>query len=290
MMNNSNLAYACCQGPRDGIEDDFGVLEINLPVVDQNYKLIWVCDGVGGYQGGEVCSNETGRCFSEAALKAILSQNKPNHYTAILRSACQIANREILKLQRTKPEFIRMSTTIVAALIVDDMLNVIWAGDSRCYHCTDYGFVQLTCDHSVVQKLIDAGELQPEYASLHPAAHTITEYIGKEDLRLETTQAALSFGDIILLTSDGATDVLSDNDFIHYIEGYREGQFSFNQLPHLLAKEALDRGTTDNTTIIAYEHLSLDKCDIVFPDFTLTGTYAQELANNLILIGKDDLS
>lgn len=286
-MSDSNISYACCQGPRDGIEDDFGVFEINLPVVDQNYKLVLVCDGVGGYQGGEVCSNETVKCFSEAVLKAILSQKQQITHTEMLRNACQNANREILKLQKTKPKLANMAATIVAALIVDDMLHVIWAGDSRCYHCTNNEFTQLTRDHSVVQQLIDAGELQPEYASLHPAAHTITEYIGKEDLRLETTQAALSFGDIILLTSDGATDVLSDIDFINFIEGYREGHFSFSQLPHLLAKEALERGTTDNSTIVAYEHRSLDKCDIVFPDFTLTGAYAQELVNNLILIGKD---
>ena len=286
MMDNSNFTSVCYKGPRERIEDTLGIFELSLPVEGRTFKFFEIGDGVGGYNGGDICSNHTVKTLSESVVRAILSQNGKFSISEMLSNACQDANREILKLQRTKPAWRNMSTTILAALIVDDILNVIWAGDSRCYHCSDYGLVQLTRDHSVVQQLIDTGQLQPEYASLHPAAHTITQYIGKEDFKPETNQAALSFGDIILLTSDGATDVLSDDDFIAYIERYREGQFSFKQLPHLLAKLALERGTTDNTTIICYEHLSVNTAAVVFPDFTLTGAYAQELANELTLFGK----
>lgn len=279
----------CLKGPRPQIEDTCLAVELSLPMISRSWKWFIVCDGVGGHQGGDVCSRQSVKIISESVAKSFFAEHTPQDFSEVLSRACHEANRKIRRLQDIQPEHKNMATTVVVALVVVDALYVAWAGDSRCYLNTYREMTQLSRDHSLIQRWIDAGELEPEAAAFHPAMHTIYQYIGNEDFQPEVCQSPLGFGDIVILTSDGATDVLDENDFDTYIRQYRQGKYSFAQLPHLLGNLALERGTTDNVTILCYEHLTLSAAKADFPYQTCTGFYAGELARDLILNRKEPL-
>ena len=175
-----------------------------------------------------------------------------------------------------------MSTTIVCALIVDDVLYVAWAGDSRCYIYSKNKIRQLTTDHSAVNQLIDEGLLDCKYAKCHPLSHTITRFLGTEDdFAADTTTYKLSHGDVILLCTDGLTDVLEDEDIADSIGKYQSGKILFKQLPHHLVQRALTCGTTDNVTVVCCEYIADPTKKSKSSSSTLTGAYPAEIAETL---------
>ena len=104
-----------------------------------------------------------------------------------------------------------MSTTLVCALIFNNTLYVAWAGDSRCYLYRRETLRQLTADHSEIQRLIDAGLINSKDAKSHPLAHTIYSYIGiKDGLVVGTGTYPLFTGDVVIICTDGLTDVVLD--------------------------------------------------------------------------------
>ena len=212
--------------------------------------LLVVCDGMGGAQAGSVASAVAAETFVAAVEQQFscgIPVNDPVWWDDVLATACDIANQRVYALAQTNPEYRGMGTTLVAALVLPGESHVVNVGDSRCY-LIDYGMIrQVTVDHSLVQLLVDRGEITAEEARVHPRKNLITRALGVDSevdcdlLRVETGP-----GSRLLLCSDGLTNVLPDQVLLQASlqEAEPEG------LCRGLLSMTLEQGAPDNVTVV----------------------------------------
>lgn len=201
---------------------------------------------------------------------------------SVLVRALTLANSSVVYAASDDQQLKNMSSTVVAILIAGGMLHVAAAGDSRCYLYRRGHLRQLTEDHSEVKALIDAGILTAEQAKFHPLSHTINRYFGQaDDFQPDVRSHRLRPKDVILLCTDGLTDVLSDAEIAEHIEAYRKEAREFDGLPRRLADHALAAGTTDNVTVLCCEYQPSEEDSQLDLTQTLTGEYLSQLANAL---------
>lgn len=169
-------------------------------VLDRPERQLWaVADGMGGHHSGDVAAQMVIDCLDD--LK------RPG--TDDILSALQSANAAIFA--RYGSEDRRSGTTVVAAHVMGDQVELFWAGDSRAYRIRGETLQLLTRDHSVVQQMVDAGALSPVAAARHPKSNVITRALGVEsDVVIDHITLPLLPGDRILLCSDGISRSLSD--------------------------------------------------------------------------------
>ena len=196
-----------------------------------------VADGMGGHHRGDLAS----RMVIDA-----LAALPPAPDARTMREAVENALMTVDQgLQDTEGAGISGSTVVVL-LICDWHFAVLWAGDSRLYRDGADGFLQVTRDHSMVQELIDAGDLTPEDARGHRLASRITRAVGAvPDLLLEGTQGALKAGDSFLLCSDGLTRHVDDAE-LQAVIGAMAPQAAVDRLLQV----TLERGAADNVTAV----------------------------------------
>lgn len=203
---------------------------LNLP----DAKLWAVADGMGGHHSGDVA----------AQMAVDVLQNAASGGTALggddILAALQSANKLIYD-RYAKAER-RSGTTIVAALLNNEMLEIFWAGDSRAYRLRAGKWTLLTHDHSVVQQLVDSGALPQSAAAGHPKANVITRALGVDD-KVDIDRIAMEFlaGDMVLLCSDGVSRTLSN-------------EIRSAQSPTLFAQSLLDwalaQDGSDNASLV----------------------------------------
>lgn len=197
-------------------------------------KLWAVADGMGGHQSGDVAA--------QIAIDALADLANGGHILCgddILR-ALQSANALIY--DRYAGTERRSGTTIVAALLVDNRLEIFWAGDSRAYRLCGGTWHQLTRDHSIVQQMVDAGAIPPSAASHHPKSNVITRALGVDrDVAIDQLAIPLDTGDIIMLCSDGVSRSLGAD---------RAADAAVGPLAQSLLDEALTRDGSDNASLV----------------------------------------
>ena len=212
--------------------------------------LLVVCDGMGGAQAGSVASSlavETFAAAVEEQFAAGAPEDDPGWWDDILATACDRANRQVYELSLTKPEYEGMGTTLVAALALPGVSHVVNVGDSRCYLIEHEMIRQVTVDHSLVQLLVDRGEITAEEARVHPRKNLITRALGVDSevdcdlLRIETGP-----GSRLLLCSDGLTNVLTDQVLLQTSVDETEPE----GLCRNLLRMTLERGAPDNVTVV----------------------------------------
>ncbi|HUO03941.1 MAG TPA: Stp1/IreP family PP2C-type Ser/Thr phosphatase [Candidatus Binataceae bacterium] len=174
--------------------------------------LFVVADGMGGAEAGEVAS--------AIALKAIrehienrLGSVPPSDPSGLLAAALEDANQQIIEYQAAHPESRGMGSTAVSALVLPPDAAVAWVGDSRAYLMDGTSLRQITRDHSLVQRLIEIGQLTPEEARTHEHKNVITRSLGARQsgpAGAEALAIKLKRGDRMLLCSDGLTAHLDD--------------------------------------------------------------------------------
>ena len=141
-----------------------------------------------------------------------------------------------------------MGSTVVAVLIARAVAHVAWAGDSRAYLLRGGHLRPLTRDHSVVQEMVDRGELSPEEAESHPESHMVTRAVGgSEELEVDLVSVPLAVGDRLLLCSDGLTRCVYEST----VETLLREAASPEEACQKLIREALDSGAPDNVSAIA---------------------------------------
>jgi PPM family protein phosphatase len=185
---------------REANEDDFLV----------GTSIVAVADGMGGHLAGEVASHT-----ALEPVKALDGTVFDDHETAIdaLREAVIRANETVSKMAEDEPTYRGMGTTLTAALIEGRRLHVAHVGDSRAYLLRHGELAQITDDHTLVQHLIDEGQITREEATTHPQRSIITRAIGvSRDIEVDAVSIELEPGDQILLCSDGLTGVVGDAD------------------------------------------------------------------------------
>ena len=203
-----------------------------------------VADGMGGHLAGEVAS--------EAALEPIRAlagrvfDNASDAVTA-LRAAVVAANDTVSDLAEREPAYHGMGTTLTAALVEGRRLHLAHVGDSRAYLLRDGSFSQLTDDHTLVQHLIDEGQLTREEAARHPQRSIITRAIGvSREVEVDSMSLELVAGDQLLLCSDGLTGVVSDQEIAQTLQSIGDPDETVQRLIDL----ANGAGGPDNITVL----------------------------------------
>ncbi len=202
--------------------------------------VLWaVADGMGGYGNGDVASEIVIDCLAQ-----IPDGVDPG---PALVARLQQANDLVVQRQRS-PGMGRMGATVVAVLISGAVAHVAWVGDSRAYLLRGGRLRPLTRDHSVVQEMIDRGELSPAEAESHPESHVITRAVGGGAvLEVDQVSVPLAVGDRLLLCSDGLTRCVYEQT----VEALLRDAQSPEEACQKLVREALDSGAPDNVSAIA---------------------------------------
>lgn len=208
-------------------------------LTDPSGTLWAVADGMGGYGNGDVASDIVIDC-----LASIPDGADPG---PALVARLKEANDIVVDRQRA-PGMERMGSTVVAVLISHAVAHVAWAGDSRAYLLRGGRLRMITRDHSVVQQLIDLGELTAEEAESHPESHLVTRAVGGgPELEVDLVSIPLAVGDRLLLCSDGLTRCVYEQT----VEALLRDAESPEAACQALLREALDNGAPDNVSAIA---------------------------------------
>ena len=213
----------------------------NLP------NLFAVADGMGGHNAGDYASAH--------AVQTLVSQIQADadfNPIKVIRHAIEAANTEIID-QAQRDEGLRgMGTTMVVATIVGNYAYVANVGDSRLYLIRDH-IRQITRDHSLVGEMVRAGELSPEQARNHPNKNIITRAVGAgQKLEIDFFDEDLRKGDILLLCSDGLSNMVEDEEIEKIIKSGRE-------LPKIamdLIERANRNGGKDNIAVVLAQPLT----------------------------------
>ncbi len=230
-------------GRKPAQEDAFFI----SPVI-QHKRLILVADGVGGHSHGEYASNKTIEIFRQEFKK--LKDQDINHF---LKKTALLAAGNILNKAAQQPEYKNSGSTLTGFLIDENVFYSINIGDSRVYHFSDGRLCQVTNDHSVVQKLLDANLITSREAKNHPERHVMTSAIGqpidKMDIQLPGKKK-LNKGDILIACSDGVHDVLNDYEILELILNSKRTKNISKQI----VTKAYEAGSEDNITTCTYQH------------------------------------
>ncbi len=212
---------------------------------------IIVCDGMGGAKGGNVASLEAAECISGHIESSFRDGMSPHERRELLLSAIYEANTLIYNKSLENEALSGMGTTVVAAFIFADTTIIANIGDSRAYLVTD----KLTCitkDHSMVQALVDAGEITEEQAKRHPNKNILLRVLGVAE-RADTDIYELKpeKGSFLLLCSDGLYNMVEDDELVRLIKQTDD----MSTLPGALIETANLHGGIDNITacIAAFE-------------------------------------
>lgn len=225
-----------------------------------------VADGMGGANAGEIASNLAIQSIKDSLGKdgyVMQNMTKESIYSFIKKSIVK-ANQAILEYVTHSPDSIGLGTTIVLAWILNGYVYIAWCGDSRCYCFNpNSGLRLLTKDHSLVQELIDKGEIKCEEAFNHPDNNIITRCLGDVDAdpEPEILTYKICEGDIFLLCSDGLCGYCKDS----LIEKTMYRNYKNMELcQKALLKNALDTGGQDNISIVLCATLPLNstKCRV----------------------------
>jgi serine/threonine protein phosphatase PrpC len=213
----------------------------------QNYLYV-VADGMGGAEAGEVASAiAVGAIhkYVESGLGGAEAQNP----SQLLTAALEEANRKIIEYQAEHPESRGMGSTAVSVLIAPPEGAVAWVGDSRVYLSDASGLRQLTRDHSLVQRLIEIGQITPDEAHHHEHKNVITRSLGARQsgpAGAEAVALRLKRGDRVMLCSDGLTAHVDDKTIGEVLRRHDDPYAATREL--VVAANA--GGGTDNVSVI----------------------------------------
>lgn len=209
-------------------------------------ELFIVADGMGGHQAGEVASKIATNEVAEY-INSHLSENiSCEEIKETIKNAVSIANEKILHLSLQKDEFFGMGTTLTAALFYGNYVYIGHVGDSRAYLIRENDIKQLTRDHSLVWQLVESGRITMEEARVHPMKNIITKALGTEkDLEPDILKIALKDNDIILLCSDGLTNMLENDEIKDIVLSAKEPEKAVQKL----IDYANFKGGEDNITV-----------------------------------------
>ena len=223
---------------------------------DPEIGLMVLADGMGGYNAGEIASGIAIATVTETAQREWPALNHGDIDTdsghsvesLMLRSAVETAHTTIYHVSQSQPQCAGMGTTIVACLLHDDRMSIAYVGDSRLYRYRSRKLEQITRDHSLIEELIARGHYTREEAAKLVRKNIVTRALGVEpDVSVDIIEDVVEVGDILLICSDGLTDMVKDETI-----GLTLGKHADNL--ELAAKElvgqALENGGKDNVSVV----------------------------------------
>jgi PPM family protein phosphatase len=216
------------------------------------WGLYAVADGMGGHAAGERASGMALRALTEHVVAQLLlpQPERPTGYDGgwsgrMLADAVQAANTAVV--QQSRAENNDMGTTLVAALVIGDRVTLANVGDSRAYLWRDGVLQRLTRDHSLVQRLVDLGQIRPEDVYTHPQRNAVTASIGdRMNVRVDISSLQVYEGDVLLICSDGQWEMTRDPQMAQVIAEHSDVQAAAEAL--IAAANAA--GGEDNITAV----------------------------------------
>lgn len=210
--------------------------------LDDGRVIALVCDGMGGARAGNVASTMAVDLFMEQFVQAEAGQGNE----ARLRQAAAAANREIFRRAAEDPECTGMGTTLVAALVGEEAV-ILNEGDSRAYYVNQQGIQLVTRDHSLVEDMVERGELTRDQARTHPHKNLITRALGAEPvLMADCFRQPIAPGDYLLLCSDGLSNIVTEQEMLYEVIHGGGDETCCQRLLDI----ALQRGAPDNVTVV----------------------------------------
>lgn len=213
-----------------------------------NSEVSWavVCDGMGGVNGGKIAAQAAVKVISEKLKAGYHIGMNDNSVKHLLISSVEAANITLYSMAKDNDELHGMGTTVVLVIRNSDTLYIANVGDSRVYIVSDSGIFQTTTDHSVVQMMLDNGEITPDEAKDHPKKNIITRALGVDaEVRIDFSQESLENEDIVLLCTDGLTNYVDEDVIFETCKS----QDSY-QIAERLVDLANENGGGDNITVV----------------------------------------
>lgn len=214
---------------------------------DRRVAVFVVCDGMGGAQAGNIASSMAADHFMDFMKKSV---ENGGDIAAAMSGAVAAANTAVYDKSSGDENCAGMGTTLVAAAVTRDSCAIVNIGDSRAYKVTGDAIYQVTKDHSVVEEMIDRGDITRMEAKEHPKKNLITRALGTNaDEPPDVFRPELSEGDLLLLCSDGLSNIVEEREMYYEIEYSRDIRESCERLVGL----ALSRGAPDNVTAVLFQ-------------------------------------
>lgn len=211
--------------------------------------LAIVADGMGGHNAGEVASRDAVACIQRALGKKTLEQITAQD----VRQALEQANEYVMNKALSSERLSQMGTTVTMAIVTHAHLLIGQVGDSSGLLVRDGKLEKITKDHSYVQELVDSGSITQEQAKYHPYKNVITSAIGMSNPQIDIYERDFCPGDILILCSDGLTNMVEDEELVHSCQQHPE---DMEILAQELVECALSHGGTDNITLVAVSNTS----------------------------------
>lgn len=205
--------------------------------------LLVLADGMGGHNSGEVASEMALTVFTDAYF------NHRGNICKSLQYALKNANQAVFDASLTDSQYTGMGTTITAVVIKDSSIYLAHVGDSRAYFLGKDNFLRLSKDQTVVQQLVDMGQITAAQAASHPERNILLSALGTKPLvngDVMKADTAFDTGDTLLLCSDGLHDLVADEEIAAIINT----SGSINAAANNLVAEAKKRGGHDNITVL----------------------------------------
>lgn len=235
------IAYKSDIGRTRGSNQDF----VGTFVNKLGYRFAIVADGVGGRAAGDVASTMAGlHLGNKWELSEIKTIDEAREW---LVNEVNIENGAILEASERFHDLKGMATTLVSAMILDNDILFANIGDSRGYVLHTGELVQVTVDHSFVNELVLNGQISAEDAKVHPNRNEITRWLGiNQEALLDISTYRMQPNDVILLSTDGLTKFVSDEEIIKILTS----NFSLDEQVTTLIAKANEAGGSDNITAL----------------------------------------
>ncbi len=218
----------------------------NFGYFDDGTAWAVVCDGMGGIHGGKIASSVAIDMVSEKITKCYNKLMPVSSLENLLLSAITTANVTVYDRGSTNQELKGMGTTIVAAVVKNNEACIAHVGDSRAYIISGNSISQVTKDHSLVQEMLDKGQITKQEYDNIPIKNIITRAMGiGEEIDIDFDYVCINEGDALILCSDGLSGLVGEEEMLRI---YSETEF--DGLANRYIEEANKKGGKDNITVV----------------------------------------
>lgn len=212
--------------------------------IDEDLAWSVVCDGMGGTYGGDIASRMAIKVIENRMNSDLSEHSTSEEIKMVIYNAVNEANLRIFEKSKLDSSLNHMGTTVALCVVFKNFLQVVYAGDSRVYIVNKEEILQLSKDHSIVQQMVDSGEITKQDAKNHPQKNIITRALGVgSTVDLDYIERTVKKGDIILSCTDGLTNYLDEKDILELCNKNITSLIACE-----LVKESNRRGGSDNIT------------------------------------------
>ncbi|MDO4731449.1 MAG: Stp1/IreP family PP2C-type Ser/Thr phosphatase [Clostridia bacterium] len=221
----------------------------DVKILSDNTAIAVICDGMGGNKGGEIASNIAVKTIFEELVSNYKENYSLKETEYLLVKAAGLANEKIFNYSLKNPKYFGMGTTLIIVLIQGNLLHIVNVGDSRAYLIINNSINQITKDHSVVQQLLESGEITLSQARRHPNKNIITRALGiSSSVDVDYFQTTINSREKIFLCTDGFSNYVDDDKILELVNN-----ISFENLATECVTFAKNAGGEDNITVVVLE-------------------------------------